>query len=282
MPFIIEKAYLYLMNVLFLGEIVGKPGITCTKALKDIRAKYGIDFVIANAEGSTGGFGLGRLHAMQLRKNGIDLLTGGEKIYFKLDMVDFIAKNSWILRPANYPMGNPGRGVKVCPLGEKNLVVINLLGTSGFSRVHLNNPFSLVQSLVEKMQAEVQNPVFLVQFHASTTAEKQTMGFMLDGKVSAVIGTHTKVMSADARILPHGTAYITDNGRCGSQMSIGGFAIKEEMHKMLTSIPGRSKENWHELQMQGVLVHIGEEGKASSIEVLKVPCETPTFPQDNP
>ena len=259
------------MNVLFVGEIVGKPGITCAKNLKDLREKHHVDFVIANAEGATGGFGLGKAHAIQLHKLGIDVLTGGEKIYFKLDMVDF--------RPANYPMGNPGRGVRIYPVGDKNLVVINLLGTSSFNRVHLNNPFGLVQSTVEKMRSEVKDPVFLVQFHASTSAEKQTMGYMLDGKVSAVIGTHTKVMSADARILPGGTAYITDNGRCGSQMSIGGFANDVELRKLLTSIPERSRENWNQLELQAVLVQIGEDGKATGIEPIRVPVEDSGVPE---
>lgn len=267
------------MNVLFVGEIVGKPGITCAKNLKDLREKHHVDFVIANAEGATGGFGLGKAHAIQLHKLGIDVLTGGEKIYFKLDMVDFLGKNNWILRPANYPMGNPGRGVRIYPVGDKNLVVINLLGTSSFNRVHLNNPFGLVQSTVEKMRSEVKDPVFLVQFHASTSAEKQTMGYMLDGKVSAVIGTHTKVMSADARILPGGTAYITDNGRCGSQMSIGGFANDVELRKLLTSIPERSRENWNQLELQAVLVQIGKDGKATGIEPIRVPVEDSGVPE---
>lgn len=269
------------MNVLFVGEIVGKPGITCAKKIKDLREKYHVDFVIANAEGATGGFGLGKAHAIQLHKLGIDVLTGGEKIYFKLDMVDFIAKNNWILRPANYPAGNPGRGIRIYPVGEKNLVVINLLGTSSFNRVHLNNPFGLIQTTLEKMKNEIEHPIFLVQFHASTTAEKQTMGFMLDGQVSAVIGTHTKVMSADARILAGGTAYITDNGRTGSQMSIGGFANDVELRKVLTSIPERSRENWNQLELQAVLVRIGDDGKATAIEPIKVACENPGMPEGN-
>lgn len=269
------------MNVLFVGEIVGKPGITCAKKIKDLREKHHVDFVIANAEGATGGFGLGKAHAIQLHKLGIDVLTGGEKIYFKLDMVDFIAKNNWILRPVNYPAGNPGRGIRIYPVGEKNLVVINLLGTSSFNRVHLNNPFGLIQTTLEKMKNEIEHPVFLVQFHASTTAEKQTMGFMLDGQVSAVIGTHTKVMSADAKILAGGTAYITDNGRTGSQMSIGGFANDVELRKVLTSIPERSRENWNQLELQAVLVRIGDDAKATAIEPIKVACENPGMPEGN-
>lgn len=263
------------MNVLFLGEIVGKPGITCVKSLRKYRTEHQVDLVVANGEGATGGFGLGKAHALQLHKLGIDVITGGEKIYYKLDMVDFIAKNPWILRPANYPQGNPGRGVRTCSVGGRNVVVIDLLGTSSFSRVHLNNPFHLVTLLIDKISQETERPVFLVQFHASTTAEKKTMGFLLDGKAAAVIGTHTKVMSADATVLPGGTAYISDNGRCGSQMSIGGFDTEVELRKFLTAIPERSRENWNQLELQGVLVHIGDDGKATGIEPVRIPCEDP-------
>lgn len=269
------------MNVLFLGEVVGKPGITCVKKLKDIRSKHQIDFVIANGEGATGGFGLGKAHSIQLRKLGVDVITGGEKIYFKLDMVEAISHSNWILRPANLPSTDPGRGICTYHVGDKNVVVINLLGTGSFSRIHANNPFGLMEVLLPKIKQENPGAIILVQFHASTTAEKQTMGYMLDGKVSAVIGTHTKVMSADSQVLPGGTAYISDNGRCGSQMSIGGFANDVELRKMLTAIPERSRENWNDLELQGVLVHIGEDGKATSIEPLRVPCEDPGLPKES-
>ena len=259
------------MNVLFLGEIVGRPGIFTVKKLKKLREEKHIDLVIANAEGVTSGFGLGKAHAMQISKLDVDILTGGEKIYYKLDMVEFIAKAPWILRPANYPMGDPGRGIRSVEICGKTVVVINLLGTSGFSKVHLNNPFLLAETLVDKARDENKDPIILVQFHASTSAEKQTMGYLLDGKVAAVIGTHSKVLSADAHLLPAGTAYLTDNGRCGSTMSIGGFANDVEIRKYLTAIPERSRENWDALEMQGALLAIGEDGKATSIETIRYP-----------
>jgi|GEM_PF-22759 len=261
---------LYGMNVLFLGEIVGKPGIFTVKHLKELREKKAIDLVIANGEGTTNGFGLGKAHSMQLSKLGVDILTGGEKIYYKLDMVDFLPKAPWILRPANYPMGNPGRGVRTLEVGGKTVMIINLLGTSGFTKVHLNNPFALAKLLVDKAHAEMQDPIILVQFHAATTAEKQTMGYLLDGKVAAVIGTHTKVLSADAHLLPGGTAYMTDNGRCGSTCSVGGFATDVELRKYLTGIPERSHENWDSLELQGALVSV-DNGKPASIETIRYP-----------
>ena len=262
------------IRVLFLGEIVGKPGIHTVKtALKKLREEKRIDLVIANGEGATGGFGLGRAHSMQLLKLGVDILTGGEKIYYKMDMVDFLPKNQSILRPANYPLQNPGRGVRYLMVSDQKLCVINLLGNAEFPRTHLSNAFTLAQMLVDKANEEKQ--IVLLQFHAATTAEKSSMGFMLDGKVAAVIGTHTKVLSSDARILKQGTAYITDNGRCGSQTSVGGFDSGTEIQKLITQVPNRSTECWDNLELVGVLVEIEESGKARSIETLRIPVEQP-------
>ncbi|HKL59764.1 MAG TPA: TIGR00282 family metallophosphoesterase [Sphaerochaeta sp.] len=258
------------IRVLFLGEIVGKPGIqTIKSALKTLREEKQIDLVIANGEGATGGFGLGRAHSMQLLKLGIDVLTGGEKIYYKMDMVEFIAKNPSILRPANYPQQNPGRGVRYLTVKDAKVCVINLLGNANFPRTHLSNPFTLAQMLVER--AKEDGYITLVQFHASTTAEELTMGFMLDGQVAAVIGTHNKVQTSDARVLKKGTAYITDNGRCGSQTSVGGFDPETEIMKQISQVPVRSSECWDDLALVGVIVEIDDDGKASSIEPIKVP-----------
>ncbi len=258
------------IRVLFLGEIVGKPGIqTIKSALKNLREEKQIDLVIANGEGATGGFGLGRAHSMQLLKLGIDVLTGGEKIYYKMDMVEFIAKNPSILRPANYPQQNPGRGVRYLTVKETKVCVINLLGNANFPRTHLSNPFTLAQMLAEKAKSE--GCITLVQFHASTTAEELTMGFMLDGQVAAVIGTHNKVQTSDARVLKKGTAYITDNGRCGSQSSVGGFDAETEIMKQISQVPVRSLECWDDLALVGVIVEIADDGKATSILPINIP-----------
>lgn len=260
------------IRVLFLGEIVGRPGIqTIKSALKKLREEKQIDLVIANGEGATGGFGLGRAHSMQLLKLGIDILTGGEKIYYKMDMVEFIAKNPSILRPANYPQQNPGRGVRYLTVKDTKVCVINLLGNANFPRTHLSNPYSLAQVLTDKAKEE--GCITLVQFHASTTAEGLTMGFMLDGKVGAVIGTHSKVLTSDARVLKKGTAYITDNGRCGSQTSVGGFDKETEILKQISQVPTRSEECWDDLALVGVIVDLEESGKATSITPIQVPVK---------
>ncbi len=256
------------IRVLFLGEIVGRPGTTVIKKLlKDIKKANNIDLVIANGEGVTNGFGIGKNHSIMIHKAGVDVITGGEKIYYKVDMVDFLDKNNFIIRPANYPISNPGKGIKYLTLKDKKIAIINLLGNSNFPRTHLSNAFLIAKSLVEKISPD--QDIILVQFHASTTAEKNTMGYLLNGKVAAVIGTHCKAITSDSRILDKGTAYITDNGMVGSTLSVGGLDSETEIKKFTHAIPLRSAESWNRLQMQGVIVDIDEEtNKATNIETL--------------
>ena len=137
------------IRILCLGEIVGRPGIHAVKAgLNDLKTDCRADFVMANAEGATNGFGLGRNHALQLQKLGIDLLTTGEKTYYKLDMVEHIVKNSRIIRPVNYPAGNPGRSYRICTIGDQKVAFVVLLGNSDFPRTHLANPYHVITSLI--------------------------------------------------------------------------------------------------------------------------------------
>jgi metallophosphoesterase (TIGR00282 family) len=266
----LKELYSIVMNIriLFLGEIVGRPGIHAIRdGLKILKKEKEIDFVVANGEGTTNGFGIGKNHALQLLKIGVDLITTGEKTYFKKDMVEHIAKNGRIIRPANYPAGNPGRGYRIVEIKGKKVGFIVLLGNSDFPRTHLGNPYLGANALLERMKSETD--AICIQFHASTTAEKQTMAHHVDGRASAMIGTHTKVLTSDARILPHGTAMITDNGRCGSPTGVGGFDASTEIERFLTQIPSRSQENWGKIELQGVIVDINESGKATNIELVK-------------
>ncbi len=260
------------LRVLFLGEIVSKAGIYCIKTLlQDIRDQYSIDFVIANGEGATGGFGIGKNHSIYLHKLGIDVITSGECIYYKMDMVTHIKKAPYILKPANYPPGTPGRGWKIYSVGSTNLAVINLLGQSGFNRVHLSNPYTYLPELISRISEETKN--IIVDFHAATTAEKYSMFFHADGLVSAVIGTHFKVLTADAQIFPQGTAVITDVGRVGSFNSVGGLDPGIEIQKYVTQIPERSKDAWDNLELQGCILDINQYGKTENIEVIQKQCE---------
>lgn len=259
------------MRILFIGEIVGKAGVFCIKSLLPhlIRERH-IDFVIANGEGATGGFGLGKNHSVYLHKLGIDVLTGGECIYYKRDMVDHIERAKYVIRPANYPPGNPGRGFRVYQKNGCSVAVIVLLGQSGFTRVHLGNPFSLLPELVSRIRTRTST--IILDFHAATTAEKYAMFHHADGMVSAVIGTHTKVMTADESILPGGTGVLCDAGRTGSLNSVGGLDPEIEIDKFLTQIPERSKDAWTTLELQAVLLDIDNDGKTEHIERMRVPC----------
>ena len=259
------------MRILFIGDIVGKAGVFCVKSsLPAIRKERGIDFVIANADGATGGFGLGRNHSIYLRKLGIDVLTGGECIYYKRDMVGHISAAPYILRPANYPPGNPGRGWRVYQAGDKKVAVVCLLGQSGFSRVHLSNPYTFLPEIVSRIRQETNTIV--LDFHACTTAEKYSMFHVADGLVSAVVGTHGKVLSADARIMPRGTGVLCHAGRTGSLTSVGGLDKTVEIRKFLTQIPERSKDAWENLELQGAVLEVSDDGKAVSIEGFRHPC----------
>jgi len=259
------------MKVLFIGEIVGKAGVfTVKKVLPKLKEEKGIDFVIANGNGVTGGFGMGKNHSLYLKKLGVDVITSGECAYYKKDMVEFIPKASFLLRPANYPPGSPGRGWCVYNAGDRKIGVINLLGQSGYQRVHLSNPFSYVTELIGRVKELT--PYIFVNFHATTTAEKQTLSYITDGLISAFVGTGTKALTADAGLMKNGTAMITDAGRTGSLHSVGGLDAEVEIKKFLTQIPERSLDAWDQLELQGICVDIDDQGKALDIETLRIPC----------
>lgn len=269
------------MRILFIGEIVGKAGhFTLKSTLQDLIADRQVDFVAANANGATGGFGLGKNHSITLRKKGIRVLTGGECSYYKKDMVEYLAKAPWILRPANLPPGIPGRGWGIydTPVGEVG--VICMIGQSGYPRIHGNNPYTYLPEIVRKIRERTS--VILLNFHATTTAERRTMAFHADGLVSAMIGTGTRCQTADAEVFPGGTAVITDAGRTGSRSSIYGMDSETEMRILLRRVPERSKDGWGDLRLQGVILEIGEDGKARSIESVDIPSkEEPNDPNGN-
>ncbi|MGO8692283.1 MAG: YmdB family metallophosphoesterase [Rectinemataceae bacterium] len=260
------------IRVLYVAEIVGKAGVfTVKKLLPRVRRDYGADFVIGNADSATGGAGLGKQHAVYLHKLGLDAITTGECVYYKRDIVEHLAQASYILRPANYPYGNPGRGYKVFATPAGKLAVFQLLGQAGFPRVHLANPYQAALDLARKLKAEC--PAIVLDFHAATTAEKRTMAYHADGLVSAIVGSHTKAITADAHVLPKGSAYITDAGRTGSSQSVGGLDPDTRIKEFMTGIPAWARDGRLALELQGCLVEIGDDGRAVSIEALRIPCE---------
>lgn len=260
------------MKILYIAEIVRKAGVYCIKTkLKQLKQKFEVDFVIANADGATGGYGLGKNHSVYLHKLGINVLCTGENVYYKQDLHEQLKNAPYILRAANFPPGNPGRGWGIYSLKDGNkLAVINMMGQAGFKRTHASNPFRYLPDIVEKIKKET--PHIVLDFHAATTAEKRTMAFLADGMISAVIGSHSRIQTADEQILPGGCAAITDAGRTGSSFSIGGMEVKTELEKILTQVPLRSKDAWEKLQIQGLFVETNNEGKAIKIERIREDC----------
>jgi hypothetical protein len=252
---------------------VGKAGVYCVKAaLRDIKEHHKIDFTVANGDGATGGFGIGKNHSIYLRKLGVDVITGGDQTFYKKDMVPHIDHAYYMLRPANYPPAAPGRGWRYYNVGDdKKVAVISLLGQSGYHRVHASNPFTYLPELAGRAHQETKTVI--VDFHATTTAEKNTMFHHIDGEVSALVGTGTRVQTADAEVREKGTATITDIGRTGSQQSVSGLDPAPEIRAFISQIPERSSEYWAGLELQGVVIDIDDDGRARSIKTVKWPCK---------
>ncbi len=247
-----------MINMLFLGEIVGRAGIQALKnGLPALKEKYHVDYTLINAEGMTNGYGIGKMHSLQLGKLGINLSLGGEKLFYKLDMVEHIKKAGYMLRPYNMPPDCPGRGYRIVTIKDRKFLIANLMGNTDFARQSTQNAFLAAENLRKK--AEEEGASLVVYFHSATTAEKNTMLYFLDGKASAVVGTHTKILTADARVTENGTAYISDTGRVGSFMSVGGFEPETEIRKIKGGIPIRSHEAWLDGRIEGLLVQIDPE-----------------------
>jgi 2',3'-cyclic-nucleotide 2'-phosphodiesterase len=259
------------IRILYVGEIVGKAGVfTVKKLLPSAKRELRIDFAIGNADSATGGAGLGRQHAVYLRKLGLDALTTGECVYYKRDIVEHLGQAPYLIRPANYPYGNPGRGYRVFPCAGLKVAVVQLLGQAGFSRVHLANPYQAIGDIARKLREET--PIVVLDFHAAMTAEKQTMCHHADGLVSAVIGSHTKALTSDARISKAGTACLTDAGRTGSLLSVGGLDAGTRIKEYVTGLHSWSKDGTRGLELQGCVLEVGEDGRAISFEALRLPC----------
>jgi metallophosphoesterase (TIGR00282 family) len=259
------------VRVLYIGEIVGKAGIWCVKnILPALKKSEKPDLVIANADGATGSWGLGRQHAGYLRKLGVDIITGGECIFYKKDLVEGFDSLPYVLRPANYPAESPGRGWRLVHAGSHSIAVVSLLGRASFARVHSENPFTLLPGLVERLHQET--PYIFIDFHSGATAEKQAFFHFADGKASAVIGSHGRVQTSDESILAGGTAILTDAGRTGSLDSVGGSDPGRRIKEYLTRIPDWSCDAWDRPALQGCVVDMDDHGKATSIRRLRIDC----------
>jgi len=257
------------MKILFIADIVGKPGRKIiSRVLPGLRDKEELSLVIANGENGAGGYGLTSETADELFTNGIDLLTSGNHIWDKKDFIPRLRDDRRILRPANYPPGNPGRGTAVIESLEGTQVgILNLQGKVFMPP--LDCPFRTGLQLVEKMRRETK--VILVDFHAEATAEKIAMGWYLDGLVSIVIGTHTHVQTADERVLPGGTAYITDVGMTGSIDSVIGVKTELALKRFLTQVPYRFQPAENNVRLMGAICDIDEQsGKTRKIKCINI------------
>ena len=257
------------MKILFIGDIVGKVGRTATKALlPSLVNKYKTDLVIANGENAAGGFGLTDKIVNEIFSYGVHIITTGNHVWDKKEFIPQISKQDKVLRPINYPPGVPGYGSILYTLHNgKKVAVINISG-----RVFmLNNdcPFRVGQKEVEKLSTFTK--MIIIDFHAEATSEKVALGYFMDGKVSAVIGTHTHVQTADEKILPGGTAYITDVGMTGPYDSVIGVEKDQIIQRFLTHIPTRFETAKGDGIFSAVIVEIDEEtGKSTTIQRLQL------------
>jgi len=257
------------MKALYVAELVGKAGVFAfKKALKELKTRYSWDFLIACADGATGGNGLGRSHAVYIHKLGADAITLGECCFYKKDLTENIEKSPYVLRPENLNPEAPGIGVKIFKVGNEKIAVAVLIGQNGFTRIHANNPFAVLPSLLERLRK--QTPYVIIDFHAQASAEKKTFFYAADGLCSAVIGSHTRVQTADETILAGGTAVISDAGRTGSVQSVGGCEINSRIREYITGIPDWTKDAFDTPELQGVYLEIGSDGKAELIERVRV------------
>ncbi|NLW23855.1 MAG: TIGR00282 family metallophosphoesterase [Clostridia bacterium] len=242
-----------MLKILMIGDIVGNTGRTVVKkCLPRLYEKYELDMVIANGENSAGGNGITRSIVNELFSYKIDIITMGNHVWDRKEIVEFIDNQPFLIRPANYPPGTPGKGFAIYEIKNIKVGVINLSGVVFLPP--LISPFLIIDKLIDDLKKEC--PIIIVDFHAEATSEKVAMGWYLDGKVSAVIGTHTHVQTADERILPQGTAYITDVGMTGPRDSVLGIKTELIINKFLTQMPVKFEVASGVGQLNGILLEI--------------------------
>ncbi len=256
------------VNILVLGDIIGKPGRTAVKEfLPSLIARESVDFCIANGENSAGGSGITAPVVEEILLAGVDVITTGNHVWDKKEVKDIIDRKTNILRPANYPPGVPGRGSGV--FNARGGVKIGVLNLSG--RVFMSNldcPFRTGEEEIKKIREST--PLVIVDLHAEATAEKVALGWYFDGRVSALVGTHTHVQTADERVLPGKTAYITDIGMIGSIDSVIGVEKQEVIQRFLTQMPVRFRPASGNIQIEGVVITLNIlNGKAVGIKRLR-------------
>ena len=252
------------MRLLFIGDIVGRPGRELVRrGVAALEERYQTDLVIANVENAAAGFGITREIGDQLLEWGIDVMTSGNHIWDKKEALDYIGTEPRLVRPANYPAGVPGNGSYLARTRNGlGVGVINIMGR--VFMLNIDDPFAVVVREIEALRQRTR--IIFVDFHAEATSEKIAMGWHLDGRVTAVVGTHTHVQTADERVLPGGTAYITDAGMTGPHDSIIGMEREPSLGRFLNAMPSRFEPASENPRLNGAVIHADEAtGKASGI-----------------
>lgn len=255
------------LRILALGDIVGENGLKkASEVLPELIKKEQIDFVIANGENVAGGMGITHKLYKEILKMGVDVVTMGNHTWAKKDIFSFIDEEERLIRPANYSKGLPGKGYVTVTCKDKKIAVINLIGRTEMN-VLSENPFIKVDEIIKQLQEKVD--IIMVDFHAEASAEKIAMGYHLDGKVSAMFGTHTHVQTADEMILEKGTGYITDIGMTGPVTSVIGMEVEASLKRFETSLPERYKLAEGKCSVCGCIFEIDDE-TSRTIEVKRV------------
>jgi metallophosphoesterase (TIGR00282 family) len=263
-----------MLTLLFLGDIVGEPGRSAVIArLPELKRDWALDFIIVNGENAAAGRGITPKLAIDLLRAGASVITTGDHIWDRKEIVAFIETEPRLLRPLNYPPGAPGAGTIVLETAKGKVGVINVQART-FMQPILENPFPMLDAAVEAMRIET--PVIVVDAHGETTSEKIALGRYLDGRVSAVLGTHTHVQTADEQIFEHGTAFICDVGMCGPVHSILGRAIEPVLGRFISNLPAPFPIAEGETRLRGVLLEIDEiSGRALRIRRIDEPGAAP-------
>lgn len=260
------------MRILFLGDVVGRSGRSAVvERLPDLRQRYALDFVVVNGENAAGGFGITEPILIELLEAGADVVTGGNHIFDQREALVFIERYDRLLRPINYPPGTPGRGAGLFKTKTgADVLIINAQGRVFMG--DLDDPFRAVEHELEACKLKAGADAIVLDFHAEATSEKEAMGYFVDGRASALIGTHTHVPTADEQILPKGTAYISDVGMCGDFDSVIGMDKEEPLQRFLTSIPSaRFAPALGEATLCGVAIDIDDAtGLARAIAPLRL------------
>lgn len=266
-------------TILFVADICGRAGRQAAAYMvKPLKEKYGADYVIANVENAAGGFGVTAEMSRKIISYGVDLQTSGNHIWDRMDIIKYFDERPRLLRPANYPSSAPGTGCFVDTVGDVKIAVLNLMGRTYMKDIDC--PFKVADREVTALKKDT-NLIFM-DFHAEATSEKQAMGYYLDGLVTAIVGTHTHVQTADEKISRRGTAYITDAGMTGPHESVIGMEVRPSVDRFLTGMPIRFSTATEDIKISGVVVKANAEtGEAESIERFREDFDLESYQNKN-